>query len=318
MKLSEFFEKAGTKDIVINTDIDGFLSGILLQEYYGCKVVGFSNSREYIWLSPEVENILDPVYLDIFINRKDAYCIDQHVVAYDKNHLNEIKSWGTKLNPNLDLSERTYSGDLGTKANYYKKYPFGTVHYLISLMAEDGFGNVSMDLDKVFTISASTKTYSATKGQFILRADDALFSSLGPYRENANAWWSLLNTSDNIQSLIDYKNSLDSAKNYSYKKEIGQLFTDGLGCDGIDGAFKTILKPGTDQLADRITAYSSFLADVTGVRLDLPEKYVTYKGTPKICKYDDDQLKQAFTYAFITSPSKPKSAFSYTSNMVRI
>ena len=40
MRLSEFFRNAGTKQIVINSDIDGFLSGMILQEYYGCEIVG--------------------------------------------------------------------------------------------------------------------------------------------------------------------------------------------------------------------------------------------------------------------------------------
>ena len=40
--LRELFEK--NKNIVINSDIDGFLSGMILQKYFGCKVVGFSNS----------------------------------------------------------------------------------------------------------------------------------------------------------------------------------------------------------------------------------------------------------------------------------
>ena len=48
MRLSEFFNRAGTKKIVINSDIDGFLSGMILQKYYDCEIVGFSNSKESI------------------------------------------------------------------------------------------------------------------------------------------------------------------------------------------------------------------------------------------------------------------------------
>ena len=70
MKLSEFFEKAQTKDIVINTDIDGFLSGMILQKYYGCRVVGFSNSSESIWLCPEIKSIYEPIYIDIFVKEQ--------------------------------------------------------------------------------------------------------------------------------------------------------------------------------------------------------------------------------------------------------
>ena len=53
--LKELFEK--NKNIVINTDIDGFLCGMILQKYYGCRVVGFSDSRDKVWLTPEVNDI---------------------------------------------------------------------------------------------------------------------------------------------------------------------------------------------------------------------------------------------------------------------
>ena len=38
LEVKELFEK--NKNIIINTDIDGFLCGMILQKYYGCKVVG--------------------------------------------------------------------------------------------------------------------------------------------------------------------------------------------------------------------------------------------------------------------------------------
>lgn len=50
-----------------------------------------------------------------------------------------------------------------------------------------------------------------TVGQIILRADDALFSSLGPYADNAKEWWTWLlsksNNASSIKSLIDYVNN---------------------------------------------------------------------------------------------------------------
>ena len=49
--LRELFES--NKNIVINSDIDGFLCGMVLQKYYGCRIVGFSDSRDKVWLIPE-------------------------------------------------------------------------------------------------------------------------------------------------------------------------------------------------------------------------------------------------------------------------
>jgi len=61
-KIKELFEK--NKNIVINSDIDGFLCGMILQKYFGCRVVGFSDSRDTVWLAPEVSDIDAPVYID--------------------------------------------------------------------------------------------------------------------------------------------------------------------------------------------------------------------------------------------------------------
>ena len=111
MRLSEFFERANTKNIVINSDIDGFLSGMILQKYYGCEIVGFSNSNNAIWLSPEIHSIYEPVYIDIFVNHPNVFCIDQHIVAYDDAHLARIALDGTKMNPNIDICPKSYLGD---------------------------------------------------------------------------------------------------------------------------------------------------------------------------------------------------------------
>ena len=64
--------------IIINTDIDGVLSGILLTNYFGCKVVGFSNSDNTIWLDKkQASSIYDALYVDMFVPRQDVGCIDQ-------------------------------------------------------------------------------------------------------------------------------------------------------------------------------------------------------------------------------------------------
>ena len=134
MKLSEFFDKAKSKNIVINTDIDGFLSGMVLQKYMGCKIVGFTNSEESIWLTPDIKSIYDPKYVDIFINKPETYCIDQHIVAYNNHHLGKIMSYGTKLNPNLDIEKRIFCNDLGPDSNYYHKYPFAKTLNIMALI----------------------------------------------------------------------------------------------------------------------------------------------------------------------------------------
>lgn len=320
MTLSEFFAKAGTKNIVINSDIDGFLSGMILQKYYGCKVVGFSNSKESIWISPDVKSIKEPVYIDIFVNDPDVYCIDQHIVAYDKAHLEKILSCGTKMNPNLNESRRTYSGDLGEIADYYKKYPFGTVHYLIALMKEDGIEVEINNLTKVQTITdGNSNEYSVCPAQIILRADDALFSSLGPYEDNTKEWWGILREHHSlmIEQLINYKDkSCDKSKNYEYKDNLAKLFVEGLNCDGKDGAFNTITNPDGRTLQPRIIKYNEIINKVMGIEMELPKELVEHRGVAHLSSYSVTNLNNAVTYAFVSSPRKAGYAFSYTTNLV--
>lgn len=315
MRLSEFFERARSREIVINSDIDGFLSGMILQKYYGCEIVGFSNSKESIWLRPDIDSVRLPIYVDIFVNTPETYCIDQHIVAYDNDHLERLLAYQTKLNPNLDVSRRTYIGDLGESADYYHKYPFGTVHYLIALMKLDGIDVEVNNLEQEYNVTVeNVGTYSVTPGQVILRADDALFSSFGKYQENTQIWWNNLNRSNSqtIKRLIAYMNGLDPQKNEEYKESIGQLFVQGLGCNGKDGAFDTITKPGSRDLQDRIIWYNDVINTIIGIKMELPSELVEHRGTAYRGAYNTNDLERAFTYAFVTSPKKPNDCFSYT------
>lgn len=315
MRLSEFFSRARTKKIVINSDIDGFLSGMILQKYYDCEVVGFSNSKESIWLTPDIASVRTPVYIDIFINAPETYSIDQHIVAYDNAHIDRLLAYGTKLNPNLSISRRTYSGDLGNSANYFRKYPFGTVHYLIALMKEDGIEVEFNDLYQNYTITGvDSRTYNTCPGQVILRADDALYSSLGPYEDNTNEWWNKLRryNSQMIDRLISYKNSCEKSRNAQYKEAIGELFQRGLNCDGMDGAFDTITESDGRTLQTRIIQYNRVIGDIIGIHMDLPMELVAHRGLAYRNYYSVNNLNRAFTYAFVCGPQKPGNAFSFT------
>lgn len=314
MKLSEFFAKAGTKKIVINSDIDGFLSGMILQKYYGCEIVGFTNSKNSIWLTPEIASIYSPVYIDIFVNRPTTYSIDQHIVAYDDTQVRRLLAYGTKLNPNIDLSPRTYSGDLGETADYFHKYPFGTVHYLITLMKQDGIDVEFNDLSKEYSIKTVFGEYKTCPGQIILRADDALYSSLGPYEENAKTWWSHLSSFDSqtVRRLIAYMETCDKSRNSEYKREIGKFFVDGLNCDGIDGAFDTVTCYGSTTIQNRILRYNEKINEIIGIKMKLPEELVEHKGRSNVTRYSEEIYNLAITYAFVRGPRNPGVSFSYT------
>lgn len=315
--LKELFAK--NKNIIINTDIDGFLSGMILQKYYGCQVVGFSNSRETIWVTSDVKSIYDPIYIDLYVNAPNVICIEQHIIAFDKSHYEKIIETGTKINPNLDR-KRTFVGDM--ESDYYHKYPFGTVHYLVSLMAKEGIDVDFGALATQHSFNIGGKKYVTSAGQVMLRADDALYSTQSPYRDNALDWWDFLDPQKKfpaIQSMVKYINTLEISKASEYKKDVGDFFL-ALGCDGKDGAFKTI-SDTNGNLLPKVTNYLNTIINLMGINLTIPSKYNIHKGKYEVqfCRpnYDMKILysNNLYSYAFIYGPRPKYPNFSYTLDM---
>ena len=318
--IKEIFET--NKNIVINSDIDGFLCGMILQKYLGCKVVGFSDSKDKVWLIPEIVDIDSPVYIDLYVARPKVICIEQHIIAYDSVHHEEIKGYGTKINPNLER-ERTFVGDM--QSDYYHKYPFGTVHYLIALLAKEGIDVSLPDLGithQVPKYGNPGEFISTTAGHMILRADDALYSTLSPYRKNALDWWDWLDPDHKIpaiENLRQYISSCDIDLAKDYKAAIGAFFK-GLGCEGQDGAFKKV----TDDdgyILDKVMNYRDVICSIMGMSLELPTKYVIHKGKYAIQYarpgYDMNVLQadNLYSYAFIFGPRPKFPNFSFTLDM---
>lgn len=318
--LKELFKQ--NKHIVINSDIDGFLCGMILQNYFDCEVVGFSNSRDKVWLIPEITDIDSPIYVDLYVARPKVNCIEQHIIAYDNSHHKEILGYGTKINPNLDR-ERTFVGDM--QSDYYHKYPFGTVHYLIALMAREGINVELPDLAqecKTVKFGDPSVIISSTAGHIILRADDALYSTLSPYRENALDWWAWLDPRHEypaIESLRQYIATCDINKAKQYKEEVGFFFK-SLGCEGEDGAFRNITDVNC-VLLPKVLNYSEVIGKIVGMDLELPDKYIIHKGEYDVqfCRpgYNMQVLdaKDLYSYAFIFGPRPKYPNFSFTLNM---
>lgn len=324
--LKEIFDK--NPNIIINNDIDGFLSGMVLQNYCGCKIVGFSNSKNQVWVTPEVESIYDPVYIDMYVNRPEVVCIDQHVVADTQERLNKILGYGTKFNPNLQLAPRTL------EKNYGKKYPFGTVHYLISLLGNEGIDVELDNLTKGVFVEAKGQKYRTCPGQLLLRADDALYNTLVAYRENSSEWWERLNTCASIQKIVDYINSCAPEKAVAYENNIGKIFME-LGCrqnklkskrdnrvfTDSDGSFERITDnniPGrSGRINGEILQFIAKIGAIMGMKMDVPDTYILHKAEimDRSAPEGIIDAEDLFSYAFVAGPYKRENCFSYTRGM---
>jgi hypothetical protein len=319
--LRELFAK--NKNIIINTDIDGFLCGEILRYYYSCKIVGFSNSKKEIWVTPDIKSIYDPIYIDLYVARPDVVCIDQHIISKDKEHHLNIKRMGTKINPNLERG-RTFVGN--HTGDYYHKYPFGTVHYIIALMAREG---VHVNLPCLSAkVLDNGKDLGTDFGQIILRADDALYSTLSAYADNAQDWWSYLDGGNKypaIEKLRRYIDTCDRVKAKEYKERIGQIFKNILKCDGTDGAFTYILEKD-GSLQHRVQKLWEIICKAlnfdNGKVTPLPQKLITHEGKflrSFLHPRDEMEILHAdnlYSYAFIYGPHSRYPNFSYTIDMV--
>lgn len=291
----------------------------MLQKYCGAKIVGFSNSKKEIWVTPDVKSIYDPVYIDLYVAKPNVVCIEQHIIAHNDSHLQAIKRLGTKINPNNERG-RTFAGD--GEGDYFHKYPFGTVHYLIALLARDGINVVLPSLEDSITVPYSNMQTSL--GQVLLRADDALYSSLDAYAANAGDWWNYLYRTSNspaIRQIIQYIDSLDGRMAKTYKTNIG-LFFKSLGCDGLDGAFDNVMNPdGT--LQQRVQDFYDCVKILCKEEFlpQLPAQLVLHEGVYEkgFMKKDSDTEvlynPRMYSYAYIHGPFSEYPNFSCTFDM---
>lgn len=289
--LKELFEN--NKNIIINTDIDGILSGVILVKALGCKIVGFTNSKEYVWLADGYDNLYSHIYVDMFVTDDRAICIDQHIVAVSDKHHEKIKQSGSKYSPQID-GERIF-----TNESYKIKYPFGATHYLIAQLESEG---ITVEIPAIKNIVPNSKI---TIADLILRADDAMASTVYAYRQNAQYWWNYLKEKAPESKLIfslekyleDMRTSLisemtakgirNNQKNRdSYLKtavekikvETKDYFSKQFKCKSSDGGFH-YLTDNDGNMLDNVKKYINDVAEALGVQdIEIPEHYIIHKG----------------------------------------
>ena len=343
--LKELFEK--NKNIIINTDIDGILSGIILVKYCGCKIVGFTNSKDSVWLADGYDDLFKHIYIDMFVTDENTICIDQHVVALTDEHMTSIRNSGTKFSPQSDDPNnlRTF-----TSWGFKNKYPFGTTQYIIAQLEQEG---VIID----FNPNTRIENSKITIGDLIHRADDAMKTSLYAYKNNADNWWRWLENkapNGSIKKLTDYldaiitkcdecvnnrpiQNGRRHKKNEYFKEReewvtkikenTKEYFKTNFQCGTSDGGFNKITDDNNNLLPN-IRKYISTISSLFGLKdIVIPQHYNVHKGiacrTRWLDIFKDDFLKdyticghKIFSYAFIYGPDNDgQTNFSFTIDM---
>ena len=307
--------KLRNKAIIINSDLDGIISGLLLSKFLNCKIVGFTNSKEYVWFN-EGFNIpySEVVFVDIFIANPEVICIDQHIISVDITHHDTLKVNENKLNPNL-LNPRFHSP---TKS-YRTKYPFGTAHFILALIENEGIDLSSVNLNN------SVEGISFM--DLLLRADDTMKTTIDSrYTSNAVEWWNWLEDLSGDGSLtvemILYLNGLSEESASFIKDEIAKkLISKPFNCNTSDGGIQDLTSNGF--LKDNVKYYLDFMCRVSQIDgIDCNAKYTRFRGYSERMKLSEMQIqelmqentidgRELFSYAFVKSAFK-ENCFSAT------
>src|SRR3989338_5369663 len=114
---------------ILSPDSDGLLCGLLMSHYLEWKIRGFYDGK--ILAIKEGVNPQDCIFLDMEIFRPNIRSVGQHMVMYDKQNL--PTNWSNFNNCIGANNLRNFD----FKNDFKLKYPFGTVHMLLSVLGQD-------------------------------------------------------------------------------------------------------------------------------------------------------------------------------------
>jgi len=121
--------------MIIDSDLDGILSGVLLTWLWDWEIVGFYDTRR-LWLLSDHTNFLSGryIFVDHDIYRHNIRSIGHHMLQFSRNvPLPELTDSDAHVNPNLMRG-------FNFEEHFDKKYPFATVHFL--LCCYDAWGDL--------------------------------------------------------------------------------------------------------------------------------------------------------------------------------
>ena len=159
------------KHCVISPDSDGLLSALFMSHHLHWKIKGFYDGK--VLLLEKNSNPSSVIYLDVEIYRKGVRSVGQHMLLPNKQQI--PSNWNNFENCIAANNLREFDA----KNDFRNKYPFGTIHLLISII-----GNI-MQLEKNPEIIAP------------LMYADGTFKNIFGYPENSLSWFHFLQATKN-------------------------------------------------------------------------------------------------------------------------
>jgi len=241
---------------IVNADLDGILSGMILQHFLDWKIVGYSSCSgkedDEIWLEDKKEDLGDCIFVDLPVCINTYSIVDQHFVQFDTS--DQFLNTKNKVNPNI-MRNRVFLNDT-KNCEYTKKYPFGTVHFILAILE-------NMDIiDKSFNIDFHKKILNFDLADLVLRADRVIGNTI-QYTPNCLDWsnWIIGLGKHNTFNLFEIVQ-----KQYLMRKVSESNVEDklkSLGCCGSDGNCSNMFREKSYLL---LIEYFSFLSECLGIK----------------------------------------------------
>lgn len=242
---------------IINADLDGLISGMILNRFLDWEIVGFSSCcgrpDDELWLYDINEDITECVFVDLPVCINSCSAVDQHFVAFDMDSVEHYNNDRNKANPNIIKKRVLSDGFVGNQ--YTRKYPFGTVHFIIAVLEKMGI------IDDGYSFDFDKRIDDFELADLILRADRVIGNTV-LYTPNCNEWnnWLVAIGGKNTKRLfyeIVRNEMINEHLNSRRLSEIkvGQRMND-LGCKK-DGDCSSLLRY---KNYDRLKVYFNYLA----------------------------------------------------------
>lgn len=131
-------------NLLPNIDPDGLFTYAIIKKYIPCDIVGFTNSKDHVYLIDGKETHKNKVtYIDMYVSDKNIQSIDQHIICRNSDDIQRISSFNTKLNPNLFIPR-----DL---SNYTQKFPYSTFIWVCCILSNEY--NIDIEWHKKLMVS---------------------------------------------------------------------------------------------------------------------------------------------------------------------
>lgn len=114
---------------ILSPDSDGFLCGLLVTNVLDWEVAGFYDGK--VLIVKDGVDYNDCIFLDMEINRPDIGSIGNHLIDYNLSINIDNHNFNQCIQPNM---LRGFDG----KNSFQRKYPFGAIHLLVSILQEGG------------------------------------------------------------------------------------------------------------------------------------------------------------------------------------